>query len=234
MPASKRPTRVGGDPSKKAKKARSNAEATVRAEAAPDAVVQELARVLDKDAVHMPNIRKTDETPPRISALDVAMAVTGKDNNQAARAIRDITAAHPEVKHFLFNFQFPGQGQRKTPVTDVRGIVEVVMLLPGKRAATARRQAAEILVRYMGGDVSLVGEIIRNRATQDALAQADPQHPARAFGQHVEAASSTAATTLVSQELVMNTCEAIIQTAMPLQATRETEAPTHIFYAHFW
>ena len=34
------------------------------------------------------------------------------------------------------------RGQRGTPVTDVRGIVEVVMLLPGRMAACVRLQAA--------------------------------------------------------------------------------------------
>ena len=30
--------------------------------------------------------------------------------------------------------KFPGRGQRKTPVTDVRGAVELAFLLPGRHA----------------------------------------------------------------------------------------------------
>ena len=59
--------------------------------------------------------------------------------------------AIPEVDQISVHFLFPGRGQRETPVADVRGIVEVTMLLPGKRAAQVRRQAAELLVRYLGG-----------------------------------------------------------------------------------
>ena len=45
----------------------------------------------------------------------------------------------------------PRLGQRETPVTDARGIVEIIMILPGHQATLVRRQAAELLVRYLGG-----------------------------------------------------------------------------------
>ena len=90
-------------------------------------------------------------------------------------------------------WQFPGERQRGTPVTDVRNIVELVMLLPGKRAATVRRQAAELLVRYLGGDIRLVDEVLQNRRDQEGYARGDPNHPVRAFGEHVEASQATGA-----------------------------------------
>ena len=80
-----------------------------------------------------------------------------------------------------------GRKNKETPVTGVKGIVEIVMLLPGKRAAAVRRQASEILVRYMGGDLALVDQVIRNRERQARLARDAPDHPARAFGDAVEA-----------------------------------------------
>ncbi len=46
---------------------------------------------------------------------------------------------------------------KNTPVADVRGIVQIVMLMRGKQAARIRQQAAELLVRYLGGDVALPG-----------------------------------------------------------------------------
>ena len=82
-----------------------------------------------------------------------------------------------------YNFRFPGQGQRETPVTDARGIVEIVMLLPGKAAASVRKQAASILVRYLGGDLSLVEEVASNRLAQESLPE---DHPLRIFGETVE------------------------------------------------
>ena len=41
--------------------------------------------------------------------------------------------------------------------------------------------------RYLGGDIGLVDEVLRNRGAQAQLAQADLQHPARVFGEQVEA-----------------------------------------------
>ena len=54
------------------------------------------------------------------------------------------------------NFRFPGRGQRNTPVAPARGIVEIIMLLPGQQAARVRRMAAHLICRYLGGDLSLV------------------------------------------------------------------------------
>jgi len=113
-------------------------------------------------------IRKTNETPPRISIIDVAIAVTGKTHHYAAQDYRRLLNQYPELGHHCFPFKFPGRGQRDTPVVDVRGIVEIVMLLPGRHAARVRRQAAELLVRYLGGDLSLVDTVCATRGCQEA------------------------------------------------------------------
>ena len=63
------------------------------------------------------------------------------------------------------------------------------MLLPGQRAARIRQKSADILVRYLGGDPSLVGEIMRNRGYQEYLAEHDPSSPARLFGETIESES---------------------------------------------
>ena len=44
-----------------------------------------------------------------------------------------------EVDGIFVHFRLPGRGQRDTLVVDVRGMVEIVMLLPGRHAARARR-----------------------------------------------------------------------------------------------
>ena len=51
----------------------------------------------------------------------------------------------PEVHFTGMNFRFPGRGQRNTPVAPARGIVEIIMLLPGQQAARVR--AAKTLRR---------------------------------------------------------------------------------------
>jgi hypothetical protein len=63
-------------------------------------------------------------------------------------------------------------------------MVEIIWQLPG--TAEFRRNCAQVCVRYLGGDLSLVDEITANRAAQQRLAWEDPSHPARLFGEAVE------------------------------------------------
>ena len=107
-------------------------------------------------------IRITDEEPPRISVIDLATAITKKDNNHAAHDVGYVKDRHPEVTQNLGDFKFRGQGQKQTPVTNLRGAVELTFLLPGRHAALVRRQAAELLCRYLGGDLALVDEVLHD------------------------------------------------------------------------
>ena len=128
-------------------------------------------------------IRKTSEDPPRISVIDVVSLVTGHNPHQAAHTLQKILEAYPEVCHSVTYFRFQGRGQRDTPITCARGVVSIVMLLPGRAAAHVRKQAASTLVRYLGGDMSMVEELAHNHLTQQEL---DEDNPARIFGQTVE------------------------------------------------
>ena len=135
-------------------------------------------------------LRKTSETPPRVSVIDVITAVLGVSGNVAAVTLGRLKSEFPEVTSGCCDFKFKGRGQRGTPVTCVRGIVEIVVLLPGRQAAKVRRQAASLLTRYLGGDLALVDEICRNRGLQEELAVQRPEDPRRLFGEAVEAAGS--------------------------------------------
>ena len=59
----------------------------------------------------------------------------------------------------------------------------MIMVLPGKAAGRVRRQAATVLCRYLGGDLSMVDEIATNRSIQHELGEDDP---ARIFGHTAE------------------------------------------------
>ena len=50
-----------------------------------------------------------------------------------------------------------------------------------------RRQAAELLCRYLVGDLALVDEVCRSRGFQDQLAIQTSEDPRRLFGEAVEA-----------------------------------------------
>ena len=57
------------------------------------------------------------------------------------------------------------------------------MLLPGRAAANVRKQAAGVLCRYLGADLSLIDELSAIHLAQQGL---DEDEPARLFGQQVE------------------------------------------------
>ena len=94
-------------------------------------ILAQLAALLGKEAVR---IRKTEEERPRISVIDVATLVTGKDARKAAQDVGFVKTRYPEVAQNLGLFKFPGKAQRNTPVATCRGVVELVMLLPGRHA----------------------------------------------------------------------------------------------------
>ena len=116
---------------------------------------------------------------------------------------------HPEVTTNCSDLKFPGRGQRKTPVASVRGIVEIIMLLPGQHAARVRRQAAELFVRYLGGDLAIIDEVCAIRGLQDKLAVHAPDDPRHLFGAAVEATGSS------SGEYLTRVCTDIVARALP-------------------
>ena len=124
------------------------------------------------DAAALGKIRKTQDDPPKVSVLDVISAVTGIANPR--NVLKSLQDAHPEVVCVLDNFQFSGQGQRPTFVANAREIVEIVMLLPGKAAAQFRMASASVLVRFLGGDLSLVEELAAIHLSQKDLPEDHP------------------------------------------------------------
>ena len=135
---------------------------------------------LDEETVQQ--VRKTAEIPPRVSIIDVIVALTRQSATNANHTWGRVQDSYPEVRHHVTNFKFPGRGQRDTPVTDAEGITQLIMVLPGRTATIARQSAANVVVRYLGGDVGLVREVMANRQMQ---AQLEAQHPASIFGQSV-------------------------------------------------
>ena len=131
-------------------------------------------------------IRKTDESPSRVSVYDLIAAIV--KNSNARKTWGDLKKRHPEVVTKSYNFQddfkFEGQGQSKTPVINARGAIMIINLLPGAMAASFRAAWADIIVRYISGDETLKVEIERNNAIQNELPQDDPR---AFFRQDVEA-----------------------------------------------
>lgn len=109
-------------------------------------------------------IRIVNENPKKVSLYDV-MIILGDIN--PALTLKRLKEKHKEVVTICYNFKFDGQGQKNTPVVDANGLIKILMILPGQKAAQFRNKAASILVRYLGGDLSLISEIENNNENQE-------------------------------------------------------------------
>ena len=95
--------------------------------------------------------------------VDVAAAITSENHDAAAQDFRRMSERYPDVNAKCTDVKLVDsrgrRGQRNTKATDVRGIVEVVMLFPGRVAARDRSEAARILCRWLGGDLAIIDEV---------------------------------------------------------------------------
>ena len=185
VPRSTHATTASSGAAAQTKPARSKANAS---EAPMDetsrlAMRKSLAMLFDVSEERVSNIRKIGT---RFSLIDVACVTTGCEGNEAGQKIREVLRQHPELQTQVVYEKFPGRGQRDTPTADVYVVVDFIMLLPGKRAAALRRNAAELFVRYHGGDLRMAQEITAARERQEQLLREEPEHPLRAFGEAVE------------------------------------------------
>ena len=90
-----------------------------------------------------------------------------KHARKAAQDVGFVKERYPEVAQNLGLFKFPGKAQRNTPVATCCGVVELVMLLPGRRA-----------VPYLSADF----EESTHRAWRDVLHMLAGVHEYRARG----------------------------------------------------
>ena len=127
-----------------------------------------------------------------LALIDIVIIFTGLNDNQAGKAVRRLLEQFPDVQSNMMNFKFPGKGQKEVTVAPLAKALEFAFLLPGRTAARVRKDAAELLVRYIGGDLSTVDEICQINRVQTALAEIPEdertaeQRTARLFGESVE------------------------------------------------
>jgi hypothetical protein len=154
-----------------------------------------------------------------LALIDVAILFTGLDNNKAGLAVRRLLAQFPDFQSNRLKFKFPGRGRQTVEVAPLAEAIEFAFLLPGRAASRVRKEAAKLLVRYLGGDISLVDEVCQINRVQAALAQIPEeertaeQQTARLFGESVESTTSQPALApapsifhLPPPPIVMETC----------------------------
>ena len=136
----------------------------------PEGVGKELVKLLggnDAAAVQK-GIGKTDEVPPRHAIPDVIEIVKGP--GYASQELSRLRDRYPEVfaKEFdrvrercrdkdtncvfvRFRNSLGRAAARPTPVATLQGILDILVLLPGKTSATLRSQIINVFVRFVGG-----------------------------------------------------------------------------------
>ena len=116
-------------------------------------------------------IRITNETPSRLSVIDVIKAMTGKDANQAAEVNRRISQQNHEIAENIEKIKLTDNPKHPTPVANLPTIMSIIMVITGKKAAQARGSIAHHLCRFFAGDQTLHAEIDRLAASDHPLAQ---------------------------------------------------------------
>jgi hypothetical protein len=119
-------------------------------------------------------IRQTNETPARVSVYDLIDVVTETIDQSKKIYIRIkeeySESLFSEVNTIISNnlYKFPGKYQKSTPVVDALGVVNIINLIPGPKAAIFRIKNADIILNHLGADLNLINKIKRN-VTNDSL-----------------------------------------------------------------
>lgn len=99
-----------------------------------------------------------------LSIRDMIMCVCDKDNKRAAETWDRITeTCKDELSKYLAFYQFPGRGQSESAIITLPGSIKLVMMLPGKRAQLYKNIFADIISRYLDGDLTMCDEISKNK-----------------------------------------------------------------------
>jgi hypothetical protein len=102
-------------------------------------------------------------------AVDLVMAVTGKDRDMAGNVIRRLPDQIFQSSKFVER-RSP-RGGHPTKLVNFHDAIELVMVLPGKRAKRVKAQFANIIHRYLAGDKTLISEINSNSESSSGIAE---------------------------------------------------------------
>jgi hypothetical protein len=106
---------------------------------------------------------------PKVSIMDFVMEVTGQNNDHVGKTIRNLEKENQEFFENLERFKFSGLGQKQQYVLCCSKSVELLMMLPGKRAKQFRKTSAGLLTRLFAGDPTLHDLIEKNGLSENAL-----------------------------------------------------------------
>lgn len=83
----------------------------------------------------------------------------------------DLNGVMKEVSTGCRNIQFKGPGQKETTLITFKGVLKLIMALPGVNAREMRDKFVDVLRRYFAGDPTLVSELVENNASDAPINQ---------------------------------------------------------------
>lgn len=87
------------------------------------------------------------------SVFDLIQVVGGQKNPH--QTWKNLSKQFPEVLQKAYYLQFPGAGQRETPVMDKEGLLELIGLLPGAVGNAYRQGAAKLVLGLLENPAEL-------------------------------------------------------------------------------
>ncbi|CAN0508607.1 unnamed protein product, partial [Ectocarpus sp. 8 AP-2014] len=101
---------------------------------------------------------RVDKDTKKGSVMDTIRLVLKCSSGTASTYLNGLFSTSLELTNHVCHIRMNGKG-KITPVADAKTLIEIVWLLPGKKAHSFRRQSSEKVCRLLGGDLSLVSEI---------------------------------------------------------------------------
>ncbi|KAL0040252.1 hypothetical protein WJX77_001521 [Trebouxia sp. C0004] len=96
-------------------------------------------------------------------------SLTNSARSNALTYYRRLQSEHQELTTACVSYKFPGRGQQETPVAGKNGILQILQLLKGKKAAKFKQNLATLLEKYLDADMGLADDIT-DRALQAHMA----------------------------------------------------------------
>ena len=102
-------------------------------------------------------------------AIDLVMVMTGKDRDVAGKILRRLPDDLFQSNQLIE--RRPKRGGHPIKLISFSDAIELVMVLPGKKAKKVKSKFADIIRRYLAGDHALVSEINCNATSLSPVAQ---------------------------------------------------------------
>lgn len=112
-------------------------------------------------------IRHTNKTPKRIYVYDFIQYMT--DVADPKRAYARLIRKDPDITTMVE--MYSQDGSRHVPVTDIRGMYKIANWSKGRNAVEFRTQVSMMMLRFYGGDASLINEVRENAQSNGIVRQ---------------------------------------------------------------